>query len=212
MFLLGKKAKPGSTRYPYGKNPPPPITEERLTELIVKLKAGDKSVIDEIVTGHLRLAVYIAACYGSLEPRKSKDLVGEASLALIKACHDIDKMKTDSFGKFVCYRVHDACGRFVLRDRLIPLTDYARYKAGQKDKQIMANREVADREMNPLNKMILDETIQSAVQTEEEQKIFELKCAEYSFKEIEELTGIKHTTAHRIFDVVKKRFIRNEET
>jgi len=208
MFLLGKKAKPSSTRYPYGKTPPPPITEERLKELLTKLKAGDKSVIDEIVTGHLRLAVYIAACYASLEPRKSKDLVGEASLALVRACHEVDKMKTDSFGKFVCYKVHDACGRFILRDRLIPLSDHARYKAGQKDKLIEPSREISGGQMSPLNKMILDETIDLAVRTEEEKKIFDLKVAGHTFREIQELTGIDHVTASRIFNVIQNRFLR----
>lgn len=211
MFLLGKQARPVSIRYPFGKTPPPPITETRLAELVVKLKAGDKSVIDEIVSGHLRLIIYIAGCYASLEPKKAKDLVGEASLALVKACHEVEKMKTDSFGKFVSYRVHDACGRFILRDRLIPLSDHARYKAGQKDKQILANKEIAGRELSPLNKMILDEKIQAAVKTEQEKKIFELKCAGYFFREIEEITGIPHNTAHQIFKVVKNRFLRRDE-
>ena len=210
MFLLGKKARPSSIRYPFGKTPPPPITEERLAELVAKLKAGDKSVIDEIVSGHLRLAVYIAACYASLEPKKSKDLVGEASLALVKACHEVEKMQTDSFGKFVSYRIHDACGRFVIRDRLVPLSDHARYKAGQKDKQYLPNKEVSDRQMSPLNKMILDEKIQLAVKTEEEKKIFDLKCQGYTFREIQEITGIDRTTANRIFEVISNRFLRGE--
>lgn len=209
MFLLDKKARPRSTYYPFGK-PPPRISEERLKELEVKLKAGDKSVIDEIVKGYLRLAVYIAGCYASLEPKKSKDLVGEASLALVKACHETEKMKTDCFGKFVSYRIHDACGRFILRDRLIPLSDHARYKIGQKDKQIVPNKEVACKMMSPLNKMILDETIESVLQTEQDKKIFDLKCQGYTFREIQELTDINHVTASRIFNVLCQRLVRHE--
>ncbi len=210
MFLLGKKARPCSIRYPFGR-PPPAITEERLNELVIRLKAGDKSVVDEIVSGHMRLAVYIAACYASLEPKKSKDLVGEAALALVQACHTIDKMKTDSFRKFVCYRIHDACGRFILRDKVIPMSDHARYKQGQKETKILPSREVAGREMSPLRRMILDEEINFAVKTEEEKLIFGLMCQGYTFREIQEQTGINRMTACRIWDVIKNRFLRNEE-
>ena len=210
MFLLGKKAKPCSIRYPFGKSPSPRITEERLNELVIRLKAGDKSVIEEIVAGHLKLVVYIAGCYGALEPKKSKDLVSEAALALVQACHDIHKMNTDCFGKFVSYKMHEACGRFIHRDRLIPLSTHARYVIGQEDKKILPNREVAGKEMSPLRKMILEEEIQLAVLTEEERKIFDLKCQGYTFREIQELTGIHYVTASRIFDVIKNRFLRSE--
>ncbi len=210
MFLLGKKARPCSIHYPFGKTPPPQITEERLNELVIKLKAGDKSVINEIVSGHLKLAVYIAGCYGALEPKKSKDLVGEASLALVQACHDIHKMSTDCFSKFVSYKIHVACGRFIHRDRLIPLSTHARYEIGQKDKKILPNREVAGREISPLNRMILDEEISLAVLTDEERLIFDLKCQGCTFREIQEKTGINYVTASRIFEVIKNRFLRNE--
>ncbi len=211
MFLLGKKARPCSIRYPFGKSPSPRITDERLDELVGKLKAGDRSVIDEIVLGHLKLVVFIAGCYASLEPKKSKDLVQEAAFAVVQACHEIHKMNTDCFSQFVSYRIHEACGRFVHRDRLIPLSTHARYEAGQKDKKIMPNKEVAGKELSPLNKMILDETIHLAVKTEEERKIFDLKCAGYTFREIQELTGINYKTASLIFKVIEKRFLRGEQ-
>jgi len=211
MFLLGKRARPCSIHYPFGKVPSPKITDERLAELVVRLKAGDKSVIDEIVSGHLKLVVYIAGCYGALAPKKSRDLVGEASLAMVQACHDIHKMKTDCFRQFVYYRIHEACGRYMHRDKLIPLSTHARYVTGQKDKMILPNREVAGKAISPLRKMILDEEIQLAVLTEEERKIFDLKCQGYTFREIQELTGINYVTASRIFEVIKNRFLRGEQ-
>lgn len=210
MFLLGKKARPCSIRYPFGKIIPPTITKERLAELVVRLKAGDKSVIDEIVSGSLRLIVYIAACYAAIAPKKTKDLVGEASLALVQACHNIDKVK-DSFASYSCYQMHVACGRYIHLDKLIPIPISTQYEYGHKDKKIIPNKEVVAQTQSPLNKMILDEKIQLAVQNEIEKQIFELKCAGYNFQEIEEMTGISHSTAYRIFDVIKKRFIRGEQ-
>ena len=214
MFLLGKKTKPRSIRYPFGGTPPPVITEARLDELVIKLKAGDKSVIDEIVSGHLRLAIAIAGAYATLQPRKAKDLVGETTLALVTTCHEIDKMKRGTFSKYVTYRMHRACSDFLLNDKLIPMSFHGKYKNKQKDKKIMTNKEIVSQTVNPLTKMILDEKIQMAVKTEDERKVFEMKVAGYSFQEIEEETGISRPTACRIFETIQNRFLRgaqNEE-
>lgn len=211
MFLLGKKARPISIRYPFGKNAPPSITDERLKELLIKLKDGDKSVINEIVDGHMKLAVFVAGCYAALEPKKSKDLVSEAVLALVQACHNVHKMNNDNFGRFVTFKIHEACGRYISQDRLIPLTIYARYEAGQTDKKIVPNKEVTSKVMSPLNKMILDEEIQLVLRTDQERKIFDLKCQGYTFREIGKLLGIGYKTANDIFNVIEKRFLRNEQ-
>lgn len=210
MFLIGKKARPISVRYPFGKIIPPMITKERLNELVIKLKAGDKSVVDEIVSGNLRLIIYIAGCYAAIRPRKTKDLIGEASLALIQACHSLDKMKSDNFGKYATFLIHRACWRFIYEDQLIPIPLSTQWKYGHKDKKIVPNKEVVGRSIPPLNKMVLDETIQLAIENEDEKQIFELKCAGYNFDEIEEITGWSRSTCHRIFDRIKKRFIRND--
>jgi len=68
---------------------PAPISQEKLAELVPKLKRGDKGVEEEIVTGHLRLAVKIAIAKSRMNNDRYRkevdDFIGEAMYAVAKA-------------------------------------------------------------------------------------------------------------------------------
>ena len=121
MYLIGKKLRPRSISDPLGTKTPPPIAHKRRVELAALLKQGDKSVIDELITGHIHLAVYIAGRYTWFARRKMRDLVSEALLALVEAVNNAQTSWYDTvpFSNYLSFRINRACGNFLYNDKLI---------------------------------------------------------------------------------------------
>ncbi len=207
MFLIGKGYNPRSIHF-YRKDLPPEIAPERLTELVPRLKESDASVYEEVINGHLRLAIYVAGLYANFGAKKSNDLVGESFLALVKSCHDAkEKLKDDNFTRYAAYKMHAACGRFIMSDRLVRVPITIRYRLGLKDRKILIDRELPNKfTLSPLNRMILDESLAEAVKTDEEAKIFQLRMQGYKHEEIAALTGISRSEVTKALLRIKKRF------
>lgn len=211
MFLIGKGYNPRSIHF-YRKDIPSEIEPNRLLELVPQLKIGDLSVAEEVINGHLRLAIWIAGLYANFGARKSNDLVGEAFLALVESCHKAqEKLKDNDFTRFAAYRMHCACGKFIMNDRLVRMPISTRYANGLKDRKIVTDRELPNKfTLSPLNQMIFDESLAEAVKSDEERKVFNLRMQGYTHEEISKLTGFSRSEVTKALLRIKKRFNRED--
>lgn len=207
MFLIGKGYNPRSIHF-YRKDIPPEIDPNRLKVLVPRLKAGDLTVVEEVTNGHLRLAIYVAGLYANFGAKKSNDLVGESFLALVESCHKAkDKLKDEDFTRFAAYRMHCACGKFIMNDRLVRMPISTRYANGLKDRKILTDRELPNKfTLSPLNQMIFEESLAEAVKSEEEKKVFDFRMQGHTHEEISKLTGFSRSEVTKALLRIKKRF------
>ena len=90
LFLLGKitfftGAVVGASSYPK------PLTKEEEKECLIKMKEGDESAREKLITHNLRLVAHIAKKYaGTYE---HDDLISVGSIGLIKAINTFDEVK-----------------------------------------------------------------------------------------------------------------------
>jgi RNA polymerase sigma factor (sigma-70 family) len=210
MFLHKKSIRAFSIR-PRNEIPPK-ITDERRKELVVRLRLGDKSVMDELISGHMRLAIFIAGLYLRFAAKKSQDLVSEAYLALVKATHKaVDGLKDDDYDRYVAFRIHRACGNFCVTDRLIRIPVASRWRNGLKDERILPEQDVPNRvNVSPLNQMILDETLRNAIVTDREKLIVDMRLQGFTHEEISKVLDIDRTVVTREIADVKKRFFKGD--
>ena len=78
---------------------PPPLTSEEETEVLIRIKNGDESAKEELITRNLRLVVYIAKKFESTG-LNIEDLISIGSIGLIKA---VGTFKIDKNIKLATY-------------------------------------------------------------------------------------------------------------
>lgn len=215
MFLMGKRLHAHSITAPLGKTElPPPITEERCRELTVRLKIGDKSVCEEMILGHIRLGVYIAGLYTRFAPKKKRDLVSEAMLAIVEWTDKAPlSLKSDDYTRYIAFKIHRACGNFVYVDRLINIPISTRCLNKLKDLEIVPEQELPNRiSTSTLNSMILKETLDKAIKNKRERNVIDLKSQGYTQQEVADILGVSQQWIQHIIGEVEERFIQGEKS
>lgn len=80
---------------------PKALTKKEEDELLIRLKAGDKSARDELIEKNLRLVAYVTKKYLK-DNKNSDDLISIGTIGLIKA---VDSFDTDKKIRFATYAV-----------------------------------------------------------------------------------------------------------
>lgn len=211
---MGKRISAMSVSDPLGNaETPPQIEKERCSELVVKLKAGDKSVTNELILGHLRLAIYIAGIYSRLSPKRKRDLLCEAYLALVEATNKADKdwHVNVEYTRYIAFTIHRACVNYYYADRLIRIPQTTRCLHKIKDKKILTEQELPNRiNVSPLSVMILNEKLNESITTERERIVIDLKKQGYTQREVGEILGLDQTSISKTISHVEKRFFKGE--
>jgi len=105
---------------------PAPMEVTKLTELVVKLRSGDKSVEEAIVLNHLGLVIQITGRYVNFFPRKSDDLLGVALVALVDAVNRFQYCATDDLiTPYIVASVHGQLANFLKQDHTVKITLHA---------------------------------------------------------------------------------------
>ncbi len=99
---------------------PPRLEADILEQLVIKLRKGDKSTINPIIEGHMRLGVSIAGRYGYKYPTKIDDLIGVMQLALTYSTRIAKyKLTNNVITPYLVSRIHSALLRFIEDDHIV---------------------------------------------------------------------------------------------
>ena len=211
MFLSGKHLPAFSIKI---NDLPPQISKEEMQKLVVRLKAGDRSVINTLVLGNMKIAVYIAGLYRRYAINKEKDLVSEAYLALLKATHKAAEgaLTDDNYIRYAAFRIHRACGNFVVVDKLIKIPETSKWRKSLKDEMILPEEDIPNKvNVSPLTQMILDETLENSITTLLQQEIVDLRREGYTQTQISKILNIHRLVVTRELADVKQRFFKDSK-
>lgn len=112
------------------------LTDEKLLEKVIALRAGDETVRDDIVLHHIPLIIKVVSRYVSYFPIKADDLMGVASLELIEAVKKFpEKAKDDKITPWLVSRIHSALGTYTReQDHVVQLSSQDRKEVVKKAK------------------------------------------------------------------------------
>lgn len=212
MFLLGKKIKGISITHPLATDLPPQMSDERKLELITKLLTGDLSAVEELVRGHLRLAIHIAGQYAAYTKNKAHDLVSEAILAIIIACHAIaDGEVTDdtNYPGYIIVQIHSRLSRYLEKDHLIPVPRATvRLKKSQGEVLKAPTREHSefDKEYSHLTTFEIKDVLDTVIRNDLERQIIDLRSQSMVDREIADVLKISVSKIAAIRAAVEERF------
>ena len=167
---------------------------------------GDKSVIPEIIDGHMKLIIHIASQYASYGG-DGLDYISEGLLAAVTICNK-DCLKDNEITGLIVCAVHRKISNYIARQR---------YK--KKHEQVVSYK--ADSEINegetkdysPEKSEYGDyklvdmlEIMELQIRSPEEREIVQLKREGYTLDEIAEKTGMSRTSVFRLFSAFQRRF------
>lgn len=122
MFPL-KKMRGVPIHHPFGElDLPEKLEEERLQELCELLKAGNltESGVEELVRGHMRLAMSIASGYAARAYHKADVFVSEAMFGIMYAIRKApEKLKDNGLTPYIVACVHRFCFRAWTNDQVV---------------------------------------------------------------------------------------------
>lgn len=212
MFLLGKKIKGISITHPLGNDLPEQMTDERKNELIAKLLTGDLSAVEALVRGHLRLAIHIAGQYAINAKNKAHDLVSEAILAVVMACHVIaaNQLPPDTnYPGYIIVRIHSCLSRYLEKDHLIPVpraTVRLAKKSGQTLKIPTREHSEFDKEYSHLTTFEIKDVLDQVIKNDLERQIIKLRSQSMVDREIADVLKISISKIAAIRAAVEERF------
>lgn len=214
MILSHRTIRPISVNHPLGKDPSIPfkIEPERLLELVKKLRSGDESVIEEIVRGHIRLAIHIACRYTRLAPNKGEVLISEAFYGIMHAINNVSKMVDDNITPWITSNIHRFVYKFLSTDFLVPVPiSTIRLKKLQKTPLFIRSVEdIAQHEPSITVSMIVEvkELIMKAVVTENEKIFVEMRIDGFQDTEIAARLNVTESCIANYRNNIRERYER----
>lgn len=178
---------------------PHQIPDEAKNILISKLKAGDKSVINELVNGHIRLAISIVSKYSRNRPNYKDEFISLAMCSLVTECHNIANGVTeidDNLTGYLTSRIHSVCANYngsSLR-RSLYTNDLVRVNVGEATIE------------SELSYSDLKELIQLACRTPRDRHIVELRRQQYTYEEIGEKLNLNTSWICKLLREIESRF------
>jgi len=208
-----------SIDHPLGKIPDA-IREDRLLELVARLRAGDDSVSEEIVRGHVHLAISIASKYARFAPHRAEELVSESVYGIIFAVAKArEKLRDDNIKPWIAACCHRFSYRFLDRDVATvrkPRSTIRDERARGEDSQpvVVTSLSVSEGRAQRCCRPLADvrDTLSAVVRDEEDATILELREAGYNDREIASRLSVSPAYVSRVRGELRRRFDRLEGT
>ena len=202
-----------SVKHPLSSTPER-VSEEQLAVLVPRLRAGDTSAHEEIILGHVHLAISIAGRYARSSPHNVDDLISESIYGIIYAVKTAaEKLVDDSITPWIISCCHRFIIRYLSRDSVVRIpyqTLWARYKRGLRTNvattRSITDHDIASRSREP--SLEIRELIDFSAETEVDRQIVFLRAQGYKDKEIGERIGISAASVTRMRANIRARFKR----
>jgi RNA polymerase sigma factor (sigma-70 family) len=214
-----------------GKSLPPRIKKSRLDELVKRLRMGDKSVSEEIITGHIKLTAIIAGGYASLvgyDDEKIRDLFQEGLLALTDCVRHASRgsMHDNNITTYIITRVHgallDYCGqrsdvhinprtlrrwkqRYLEKGRKIP-TNIGDMRADHQMEESAGSYIVNEVINTDIEELVIMDTLNQVADNKLEKLIIKLRSEGYKYSEMTSLVGISMARISVLLQQIEQRF------
>lgn len=198
---------------------PPKLSEAKNHELTARLVEGDLSVIEEIISGHLRLAIYLAGQLSYRSPNKVNDVISVALETMVEGCHKVardglqDGNKTIT--KFLDSLIRTRCVAFLRADYLVRIPYSTLCLEESKGKEILQPRffPAETAYIYPTNSSVneLMESILACCDGEIERKVIILRSHYFTDEEIASQLNLSYSKVLRIRKKVEKKFYADSD-
>jgi RNA polymerase sigma factor (sigma-70 family) len=210
---------------------PKQIEGSRLIELVQELKAGDKSIAPVIVEGHIRLAMWLVACYANRYPHKTDDLVSAACLGVAQAVEWApDRLLDDNITPYIFATAERHIKDFLEQDRIvkIPRSAYREMRIkGDFIPTIIEADGIKFDDDNPIDiydilvetipacednyDFIFVELINSMGLSPKEKQIIEMTIQGYIEEEIGAAIGCSHQRVNQHKNIIGEKLLRRKD-
>ncbi len=211
-------------RKPYDAKPK--LKPEELEQLVIRLKGGDNTVINEIVEAHMRLGISIAARYASNHPKKVDDLIGVMGLALVKSVWKAKRKLIDNnITPFITSYIHGELMKFIEEDRCVHIPGRTvRHYANKGDSRLekppvqvpLSQNDFNEEENNESFRVVIEIRDQSLLEVNEcldkaattiiEKRIIELRAEGHTYVEISPQVGYSKSKIEIIVNSIEEKF------
>jgi RNA polymerase sigma factor (sigma-70 family) len=205
---------------------PKKLEENRLTELVKELRAGNAEPSHEIIMGHIRLAMALVS--KKANKRQADDLVGEALLRLVdivdKCRGPNSRLNVDVITPFIAQHIRYALRKYITRDFVMYIPDRTlRLKAAKGQIVLLPHMAsgffIKEDEESPKLSLFMmpvakqeepsaefKEILNLAICSEQERRVITLRANNYSHTEIAPILGLSIRRIGQINEDVEKRF------
>lgn len=219
MSLTGKTIKGqggGYCRILSTRNFPVKIEDERKLELLKLIREGSVEAKNELILGHVRLAVSIVDRYiGNFGCKfLDEELDDAAIVGIVVAVNRIEQghLKHDNVTGYIVMFIHNHVSSYLRKSFIVPMPRGHPYK---RNISIHSSRNDRDknydpwaRDTNPGALLEVKDLIDCSIRNEQERRVVDLKIAGYTDKEVAKIMDMAQVTVFRIRQTLKTRFER----
>jgi len=181
--------------------PPDPIDVSKLPELLERIKEdkGKKEAINEIVNGHIRLALSISSRYITYFncSHLSQDLDSAAMEGLVVAANRLDTIGHDNVTGFIVVYVHNFVSTYLRKSSIVPVP---------RGYDPVIVKSIGENDASHMDSFLLQDLLENLTKNEIECEIVNLKIQRYTDLEVAGILKIPATKVFRIRKKLKERY------
>lgn len=216
MRLSNRRVEGIEYRHPLFQENLPPLNEEQIPTLLVRLRAGEAGAFNEACSGHVRLAMQIVGRYLAVLGRNDKwadELVSAAMEGLVDAVEKVvaGQMEHDNLTGYIVAYIHRYISQVLERRPIVRVprqTNFDRKAAGLEPlrMQRVGLTDVPTEDIGHLD-IEIKELLEKAVQNDQDRQVLELRQAGKTDTEIADELDLSRTTVFVIRKGIETRFM-----
>ncbi len=213
MFLYKKRVKGKKINHQIN-NLKEKIAPEQLESLVLRLRMGDQSVINEIVEGHLRLIINIASQYAAYTGDDGLDYISEGFLAAVMILRK--KLNDNQVTGLIACAVHRRISHYIDRARhkkkhegISTTPKFFQDRGSNQDETLSVGLYSSQFEKaveGDYGIHDIREVMDKVCETDQEKQIMKLREYGYTDQEIGNQVGLCNTKVYRIRQSIRRRF------
>lgn len=193
MFLFRQRIKGLSVKNDLFDGLPKLPSDEVMSDLAARYRAGDDLARETIILSLMRLAISIACQYAVTKPNHADDFVAIANLTVVEAVNEVKSLGPDeNLVGFVVAKVHDKISRAWSATEIINVPKATYYVKKKQDGEYQCPKRVKIRDYpkDPGSILEIREILGLSIFNESERRVISMREDLYNDREIAEALGI----------------------